>query len=111
MSQVGLRVTTLGPKGVDLVSADGTVIHVDVVPEKVQADPTGIGDAFRAGFLTGRSAGLDLERSAQLASLVAVLVFEAPGPQEWTWDRDEAVQRLSDAYGESASTEIAAALK
>jgi adenosine kinase len=110
MSQIGLRVTTLGPKGVDLVGADGTVIHVDVVPEKHQADPTGIGDAFRAGFLTGRSAGLDLERSAQLASLVAVLVFEAPGPQEWTWDRDEAVQRLSDAYGESASTEIAAAL-
>jgi adenosine kinase len=111
MSQIGLRVTTLGPKGVDLVSADGTVIHVDVVPEKHQADPTGIGDAFRAGFLTGRSAGLDLERSAQLASLVAVLVFEAPGPQEWTWDRDEAVQRLSDAYGAEAGAEIAAALK
>jgi adenosine kinase len=110
MRQIGLRVTTLGPKGVDMVSADGTVIHVDVVPEKHQADPTGIGDAFRAGFLTGRSAGLDLERSAQLASLVAVLVFEAPGPQEWTWDRDEAVQRLSDAYGAEAGAEIAAAL-
>ena len=110
MSQIGLRVTTLGPKGVDLVSADGAVIHVDVVPEKHQADPTGIGDAFRAGFLTGRSAGLDLERSAQLASLVAVLVFEAPGPQEWTWDREEAVDRLSDAYGAEAGTEIAAAL-
>ncbi len=110
MSQIGLRVTTLGPKGVDLVSADGTVIHVDVVPEKHQADPTGIGDAFRAGFLTGRSAGLDLERSAQLASLVAVLVLEAPGPQEWTWDRDEAVQRLSDAYGAEAGAGIAAAL-
>ncbi len=57
MSQIGMRVTTLGPKGVDLVSSSGTFIHVDVVPEKHQADPTGIGDAFRAGFLTGRSAG------------------------------------------------------
>ncbi|MBO0680513.1 carbohydrate kinase family protein [Mycolicibacterium sp. S2-37] len=110
MNQIGLRVTTLGPKGVDLVSSDGTFIHVDVVPEKHQADPTGIGDAFRAGFLTGRSAGLSLERSAQLASLVAVLVFEAPGPQEWTWDRDEAVRRLADAYGEDAGREIAEAL-
>ena len=82
----------------------------DVVPEKHQADPTGIGDAFRAGFLTGRSAGLSLERSAQLASLVAVLVFEAPGPQEWTWNRDEAVQRLTDAYGEDAGSEIGKAL-
>nr|PZN19378.1 MAG: carbohydrate kinase family protein [Mycolicibacterium hassiacum] len=110
MRQIGLRVTTLGPKGVDLVGSDGTFVHVDVVPEKRRADPTGIGDAFRAGFLVGRSAGLSLERSAQLASLVAVLVFEAPGPQEWTWDKQEAVQRLTGAYGAEAAEEIAAAL-
>jgi adenosine kinase len=110
MSQIGLRVTTLGPKGVDLVSADGTTVHVDVVPETHQADPTGIGDAFRAGFLTGRAAGLSLERSAQLASLVAVLVLEATGPQEWSWDRDAAITRISEAYGADAATEIAAAL-
>jgi adenosine kinase len=110
MSQIGLRVTTLGAKGVDIVSADGATIHVDVVPETHQADPTGIGDAFRAGFLTGRAAGLGLERSAQLASLVAVLVLEATGPQEWAWDRDAALERLSDAYGAEAGREIAAAL-
>jgi adenosine kinase len=110
MSQIGLRVTTLGPKGVDLVSSDGAFVHVGVVPETHQADPTGIGDAFRAGFLTGRGAGLSLERSAQLASLVAVLVLEAPGPQEWTWDHATAVTRLADAYGEPAADEIAAAL-
>ena len=75
------------------MSADGTFVHVDVVPETHQADPTGIGDAFRAGFLTGRSAGLSLERSAQLASLVAVLVLEATGPQEWTWDKAAAITR------------------
>lgn len=110
MNQIGLRVTTLGPKGVDLVSSDGTFVHVDVVPETHQADPTGIGDAFRAGFLTGRAAGLSLERSAQLASLVAVLVLEATGPQEWTWDRDAAIERLSAAYGPEAGQEIAEAL-
>src|SRR6478672_4607111 len=110
MNQIGLRITTLGPKGVDLVSSDGTFIHVGVVPETHQADPTGIGDAFRAGFLTGRSAGLSLERAAQLASMVAVLVFEAPGPQEWTWDKAAAIARISDAFGADAGTEIAAAL-
>jgi adenosine kinase len=110
MSQIGLRVTTLGPKGVDLVSADGSTVHVDVVPETHQADPTGIGDAFRAGFLTGRAAGLSLERSAQLASLVAVLVLEATGPQEWTWDLDVAVKRLAEAYGPEAAQEIGATL-
>ena len=110
MSQIQLRVTTLGEKGVDIVGSDGTFVHVGIVPETHQADPTGIGDAFRAGFLTGRAAGLSLERSAQLASMVATLVLEATGPQEWTWDRDAAVKRLTDAYGAEAGTEIGAAI-
>ena len=110
LAQVGLRVTTLGANGVDLVSADGTNIHVGVVPETAQVDPTGVGDAFRAGFLTGRGAGLDLERSAQLGSLVAVLVLETTGTQEWTWNLGTAKARLADAYGAAAAAEIAAAL-
>ncbi|MCW2565262.1 MAG: sugar kinase, ribokinase [Mycobacterium sp.] len=110
MSQIQLRVTTLGEKGVDIVGREGAFVHVDVVPETHKEDPTGIGDAFRAGFLTGRSAGLSLERSAQLASLVATLVLEAPGQQEWSWDKDAAVKRLSDAYGADAGAEISEAL-
>lgn len=110
MAQVELRVTTLGPKGVDLVEADGTTTHVDVVPEDSQVDPTGVGDAFRAGFLTGRSGGLSLERSAQLGSLVAVLVLESTGTQEWAWDHEVARTRLAGAYGEDAAAEIAAVL-
>ncbi|MGE2733346.1 carbohydrate kinase family protein [Mycolicibacterium vaccae] len=110
MSQIQLRVTTLGEKGVDLVGRDGTFVHVDVVPETHKEDPTGIGDAFRAGFLTGRDAGLSLERAAQLASMVATLVLEAPGPQEWSWDKGSAITRLSAAYGDEAGQEIAQAL-
>ena len=110
LAQVGLRVTTLGAKGVDLVAADGTNIHVDVVPETAQVDPTGVGDAFRAGFLTARSAGLSLERAAQLGSLVAVLVLETTGTQNWTWNPDVANSRLADAYGTAAAEEISEAL-
>ena len=110
MAQVGLRVTTLGAKGVDIAGADGTNIHVGVVPETAQVDPTGVGDAFRAGFLTGRGAGLDLERSAQLGSMVAVLVLETTGTQNWTWDPASAKERLAGAYGDAAASEIAAAL-
>ena len=110
LAQVGLRVTTLGAKGVDLVAVDGTNIHVDVVPETAQVDPTGVGDAFRAGFLTARSAGLSLERAAQLGSLVAVLVLETTGTQNWTWNLDVANSRLADAYGAAAAEEIATAL-
>jgi adenosine kinase len=110
LSQVGLRVTTLGAKGVDIVSPDGTSIHVGVVPETSKVDPTGVGDAFRAGFLTGRSAGLGLERSAQLGSLVAVFVLETNGTQEWKWDRGVALSRLADTYGQEVSDEIGTAL-
>jgi adenosine kinase len=109
MAQVGLRVTTLGAKGVDLVD-DGGCVHVPVVPETSQVDPTGVGDAFRGGFLAGHSAGLSLERSAQLGSLVAVLVLESTGTQEWDWDREVAVTRLAGAYGDDAAREIAGAL-
>jgi adenosine kinase len=110
MSQINMRVTTLGEKGVDIVGRDGTFVHVDVVPETHKDDPTGIGDAFRAGFLTGRDKGLSIERSAQLASLVATLVLEAPGPQEWSWDKAAGITRLTDAYGDEAGAEISEAL-
>ncbi|OBI73082.1 carbohydrate kinase family protein [Mycobacterium asiaticum] len=110
MSQIELRVTTLGAKGVDIVERDGATVHVGVVPENSQTDPTGVGDAFRAGFLTGRSAGLSLERSAQLGSLVAVLVLESTGTQQWEWDSSVAKSRLAEAYGDEAAAEIAAML-
>jgi adenosine kinase len=110
MAQIGLRITTLGAKGVDILEPGGATLHVEVVPETSQVDPTGVGDAFRAGFLTGRSAGLSLERCAQLGSLVAVLVLESTGTQNWVWDRESGVARLKTAYGETAAAEIAAAL-
>jgi len=110
MGQIGLRVTTLGAKGVDIVEPDGPTTHVDVVPETSQTDPTGVGDAFRAGFLTARSAGLSLERAAQLGSLVAVLVLESTGTQNWTWNRESGLARIKDAYGAAAANDIATAL-
>jgi len=105
-SRVGLRVTTLGKNGVEIVG-DGIDLRVGVVPETSKVDPTGVGDAFRAGFLVARSHGLGLERAAQLGSYVAVLVLETTGTQEWTLVRDDAVTRLTGAYGAEAAREIA----
>ncbi|MGU3434058.1 carbohydrate kinase family protein [Actinomycetes bacterium M1A6_2h] len=104
---VELRVTTLGKRGVDIVGADGTDVHVSVVPETSKVDPTGVGDGFRAGFLYARTRGLSLERAAQLGSFVAVLVLETTGTQEWTFVRDDAIKRLGDAYGPDVASEIA----
>ncbi|MBM9466947.1 carbohydrate kinase family protein [Nakamurella leprariae] len=107
---VGLRITTHGSRGVQIVHADGSGLSVPVLPERAKADPTGVGDAFRAGFLAGRSRGLELERSAQLGSLLATAVLETVGTQEYQLDPADARIRLAEAYGADAATEIAAAL-
>jgi adenosine kinase len=107
LERVGLRVTTLGEKGVEIVSRDGLALQVPAVPETGKADPTGVGDGFRAGFLAAVGAGLSLERAAQLGSLVAVLVLETVGTQEWVFDRDTALTRISDAFGPESAEEIA----
>jgi adenosine kinase len=107
LSRVKLRVTTLGAKGVRAESKDAPTIEVGVVPARVEADPTGVGDAFRAGFLAGIAWQLELERAMQLGSLMATLSLETQGPQEYDVRPDEARQRLADAYGEQAANEIA----
>jgi adenosine kinase len=110
LSRVGMRITTLGEKGVEMVDASGTAIHVSAVPELMKADPTGVGDAFRAGLLAGLENGLELERAAQLGSYIAVLVLETVGPQEWTLDKELAITRIGGAYGPEAAAEISAIL-
>lgn len=104
--RVGLRLTTLSGHGVHIVSRDGTDLHVGVVPAREISDPTGIGDAFRAGFLTGVDSGLGAERGAQLGALVATLVLESTGPQEWTIHPDDALDRLVGAYGTEPAADI-----
>ncbi|GAB3127926.1 carbohydrate kinase family protein [Tsukamurella serpentis] len=111
---VQVRVTTLAEKGAEIVLSGGDReqwIHVDVVPDRGRVDPTGVGDAFRAGFLVGLDAKLSYERSAQLGSYVAVKVLETVGPQAWDYDADDARERLTDAYGDDVAAEILAALE
>lgn len=110
LSRVGVRVTTLGASGVRISEQGEADIEVAVVPESHISDPTGVGDAFRAGFLTGRLRGLDLERAAQVGSMLATLVLETVGPQEYVVDRADFLSRISGAYGEDSSKVIAEAL-
>ena len=107
LSRVEYRVTTRDANGVVIEGRDGSRLEVPVVPATQIADPTGVGDGFRAGFLAGIDGGLSLERAAQLGALIATLVLESDGPQDWTWDRGPALERLGDAYGPDAAAEIA----
>jgi adenosine kinase len=110
LAQVEMRVTTLGEKGVEIVGREVGSLQVPAVPELAKVDPTGVGDGFRAGFLAAVCSGLGLERAAQLGALVAVHVLEVNGPQEWSFDRTNALSRFSDAFGPEAAAEIAAIL-
>ncbi|MDX6301577.1 MAG: adenosine kinase, partial [Nocardioidaceae bacterium] len=83
-------------------------IRVAAVPEVAKVEPTGVGDAFRAGFLAAMEWGLSLERAAQLGCLLAVHVVEQVGTQEYTLHQQPFLRRFTDAYGEEAAAEVAA---
>jgi adenosine kinase len=103
---VDVRVTTLGKHGVRITRRGEEPIHVPVAREIQAYDPTGVGDGFRAGFFAALSWGLPLERSAQVGSLLATLVLETLGTQEYTVHRDEFAKRLADSYGDQSAEEV-----
>ncbi|MFD0886515.1 carbohydrate kinase family protein, partial [Streptosporangium algeriense] len=99
LERVGVRVTTLGPKGVVIDRKGEPSLHVSPAPENGKADPTGVGDAFRAGFLSALAWGLSLERCGQLGNLTATHVLERVGGQEYELGQEEFLGRLAGAYG------------
>ena len=106
LEHVKVRVTTLGKDGVEITGRDIERIHVPVARDVVADDPTGVGDGFRAGFFAAVSWGLGLERAAQVGSLVAALVLETVGPQEYEIKPDFFAKRFADSYGDQAAAEI-----
>jgi adenosine kinase len=106
LEQVKIRVTTLGKDGVEITGRGIERIHVPVARDVIADDPTGVGDGFRAGFFAATSWGLGLERAAQVGSLVAALVLETVGPQEYEIKAEEFSKRLADSYGDEAAAEV-----
>jgi adenosine kinase len=70
-------------------------------------EPTGAGDAFRAGFLAAVAWGLSLERAAQLGNILAVHALETDGTQEYQLTPRSLAARYTDSYGAAAAAEIA----
>ncbi len=106
LGKVGTRVTTLGARGVRVERLGEPTIEVGVPEEKAKVDPTGVGDAFRAGFLAALSWELPLERSAQVGCMLATLVIETLGTQEYELCSGNFVKRFQKAYGADAAAEI-----
>jgi adenosine kinase len=106
LGRVGARVTTYGAEGVRIARLGEPDLCVPAAPEVSRTDPTGVGDAFRSGFLAAQSWGLGLERSAQVGSLLATYVLETVGTQEYVVKPADFADRLGTAYGADAADEV-----
>lgn len=106
-AHVGTRVTTLGAAGARVDRRGEPPVVVGPVPGVVPQEPTGAGDAFRAGFLAAIAWGLSLERAAQLGNMIAVHALETVGTQEYELKPGLLAERFSHAYGPQAATDIA----
>jgi adenosine kinase len=91
-------VITRGSKGAS-IHANDTVIEVEAFLTDRITDPTGAGDAFRGGFLTGFRLGWDWALCGKLGSLASTYCLEADGPQGHHYTTAEFIARFAAHYG------------
>jgi adenosine kinase len=90
-------VVTLGEEGSLIYQKDKQVQIPDVTPDKI-ADPTGVGDAFRGGFLNGYAHGWELEICAEMGAVAAAFCLEQDGPQGHSFTPTELVARFREHF-------------
>ena len=106
LQRVAVRVITRGAKGSSVEIAGEPRLDIPIAREVARVDPTGVGDAYRAGFLAGLAWKVPLERCGQLGSLLATYAIEVVGTQEYRFD-GTFLTRFEDAYGVTAAAQIA----
>jgi adenosine kinase len=90
-------VVTLGAQG-SLIHAEGREIAIPCVAAEQVVDPTGCGDAYRAGLLYGLAQGWDWERTGRLAALLGALKIAHRGGQNHRFTRDEIAARFEREF-------------
>jgi len=99
-------IVTLGAEGAAIWVGEGRnekIVIPAVTPDGIM-DPTGIGDAFRAGLMKGLALGLPWEACGRLGSLAATYVLETTGPQTHHYSIAEFVARYRSVFGDDAAT-------
>ncbi|MFO7543018.1 MAG: carbohydrate kinase family protein [Thiobacillus sp.] len=99
-AKVKCLIVTRGEAG-SQIYADGATIDIPVVTPQAVVDPTGCGDAYRAGLLYGIAQGWDWETTGQLASVMGAIKIEQRGGQNHALSRQAIDQRLKDAFGKT----------
>jgi Sugar kinases, ribokinase family len=105
LQHLEIAVMTRGKDGA-IVYAGDEEIFIPIVPEMHIVDPTGVGDAFRGGFLTGYAHGWDWLLCGQIGSLAAVYCLERKGPQSHTYTRSEFVERFREHYDDKGKLDV-----
>ena len=94
-------ITTLGKEGSRIQTKTGEIIKVGICKPKSIADPTGAGDAFRAGFCLGYERNFSLKTCAQLGATAAAYAIEVSGTQEHVFTLKEFTARYQQAFQDS----------
>ena|SRR5208283_1576797 len=98
LSLCGAIISTCGEKGSVISTMEGDA-SVPAVAVASVVDPTGAGDAYRAGLLKGIAIGKSLETAAKMGAVAAAYAVEQYGTQEHTYTYDEFVRRYTDNFG------------
>jgi adenosine kinase len=97
-AQVDALVVTRGAEGSEIYTKDQT-IKVPCAKPRTVVDPTGCGDAYRAGLIHGLLRGLDWQTTGKMASLMGAIKIESRGPQNHRFTPAEFEQRYQDNFG------------
>jgi len=111
LERIGTQVTTLGKDGVRILTAGQDPIELPAARNVTAVEPTGVGDAFRAGFLGALTWDVGLERAAQVGCVLAAYVVETVGTQEYSFAPGEFLARVEESYGEQAAADVAPHLR
>ncbi|MFD6169475.1 carbohydrate kinase family protein [Streptomyces coeruleorubidus] len=111
LRRVGCWVTTHGAAGVRIRREGRQALAVPAVEVAGVVDPTGVGDAFRAGFLAGAAWGVPEKCAAQLGCVLAATVLDYVGTQEYRLYRDALLARLRSTYGVGCAAHLVAHLR
>jgi adenosine kinase len=100
-----ILVVTKGEQGAS-ITVEGTEYNIPIVPTQLIVDPTGVGDAFRAGFLTGYRLGLNWQTSGQIGALCATYCLESDGTQSHIFTPLTFVERYREHFDDTNVLDI-----
>ena len=97
-SRVQAYIITRGPKGSEVHSQDG-ILQIPAATAHRVVDPTGCGDAYRAGLIFGLMNGMDMATAGRIASLMGAIKIEHLGPQNQRFDNAQFADQFRQQFG------------